>query len=162
MEARGKDFCWHSSLGSFSSGVVSPWGKSPTFLNLFLSLISATVYSWVRDTRLVMVSWSVLQGKGILGSKSNKFYEFIHCVMVLMKSWSWQSHLTLSHCPSELCGWCLFALFWMCPWNYKIIYLAFSLPWSTLKNELKHDSLSYPFLHESAENSLDLFPICWS
>lgn len=135
--------------------------KNPAIFNLFLSLITKTVYSWVHDTRLAMVSWSALQGKGILRSKSNKSYEVIHCVTVLMKSWSWQSHLTLSHHLFELCGWHLFVLFWRCPRNHKRSYLSFSSSLSTLKNELKHGSLSCPLLRESAENSLGLFPICW-
>lgn len=65
-----------------------PEEKNPGTFNLFLSLITKTIYSWVHSTRLVMVSWSTCQGQGISGSKSNHSYEFIHCVMVVVKSWS--------------------------------------------------------------------------
>lgn len=52
--------------------------KIPVIFNLFLSLITKILESMIP------------------GSKSNKSYEFLHCVTVLVKSWSWQSHLTLS------------------------------------------------------------------
>lgn len=84
MEAREKHFCWHSGSWSFpaTSDVVSPWKKKiPVIFNLFLSLVTKILESMIP------------------GSKSNKSYEFLHCVTVLVKSWSWQSHLTLSRWP---------------------------------------------------------------
>lgn len=140
---------------------LHPEEKNPATFNLFLSLITKTIYSWVHNTRLVTVSWSTCQGKRISGSKSNHSYEFIHCATVVVKSWSRQSHLTLSYCVFVLCGWHLFVLFWMCSWNHQRSSLSFSLPLSTLKNELKPGSLSCPLLRESAEDSLGLSPICW-
>lgn len=75
-----RDFCWHGSLwnSSAASDMVSPWEKKSC--RFFLLLITKTVYSWVHDTGLVLVSWSVHQRKEILGSKSNKSYECIPCV----------------------------------------------------------------------------------
>lgn len=136
----------------------SPWEEKSCS---FLSLITETACSWVHDTRLVLVSWSVLYAKEIIGSKSNKSHECIPCVMVSVKSWAQQSHFTLSHCLFELCGWHIFCHILNVFLNHKKSYLSFFLPQSTLKNELKHSRLSCPLLCESAENSLGLLPICW-
>lgn len=137
---------------------VSPWEEKSCS---FLSLITETACSWVHDTRLVLVSWSVLYAKEIIGSKSNKSHECIPCVMVSVKSWAQQSHFTLSHCLFELCGWHIFCHILNVFLNHKKSYLSFFLPQNTLKNELKHSRLSCPLLCESAENSLGLLPICW-
>lgn len=64
--------------------------------------------------------------KEIFRSKSKKSYECIPCVIVPVKSWAQQSHLTLSHCLFELCGWHLFVIFWMCSWTTKGTVFFFS------------------------------------
>lgn len=61
---------------------------------VFLSLITKTVYSRVHDTRLVLVSWSVLQAKEIFGSKSNKSWEGI---LVLWCQWRARHNRATSH-----------------------------------------------------------------
>lgn len=70
------------------------YGFSLQFLCSFLSLITKIVYSWVHYTRLVSVSWSVLQAKEIFGSKSNKSYEWI---LVIWCQWRAGHNRAISH-----------------------------------------------------------------
>lgn len=91
-EGRGTDFCWCAACETPLQHQI--WLLPEKKPCSFLSLITKTVYSWVHDTRLVLVSWSVLQAKEILGSKSNKSYEGI---LVLWFQWRAGHNRAIAH-----------------------------------------------------------------